>query len=84
MVANAAVARQQAEEILKAKKTIIELLSRHTGLTPERIAEETERDKYLTAQQAKEYGLIDDVLHQDNKDKKESKSFRKTCFTEIC
>lgn len=68
--------RIQAEEILKAKQMIIELLSRHTGLTPERIAEETERDKYLSAQQAKEYGLIDDVLHQgnkDNKDKKESK-----------
>ena len=55
--------RIQAEEILKAKKVINELLARHTGLTPEKIAEETERDKYMTAQQAKEYGLIDEVLH---------------------
>lgn len=69
--------RIQAEEILKAKKMIIELLSRHTGLTPDRIAEETERDKYLSAQEAKEYGLIDDVLQETDKnkdkDKKESK-----------
>jgi ATP-dependent Clp protease protease subunit len=68
--------RIQAEEIIKAKKTIIELLSKHTGLTPDKIAEETERDKYLSAQEAKEYGLIDDVLHDqedDKKNKKESK-----------
>jgi len=66
--------RIQAEEILKAKKIIIELLSKHTGLTPEKIAEETERDKYMTAQEAKEYGLIDDVLHVDDKtEKKENK-----------
>ncbi|MBL7215757.1 MAG: ATP-dependent Clp protease proteolytic subunit [Phycisphaerae bacterium] len=62
--------RIQAEEIIKAKKTIIELLSKHTGLTPEKIAEETERDKYLTAHQAKEYGLIDDVLHEQEDSKK--------------
>ena len=63
--------RIQAEEIIKAKKTIIELLAKHTGLTPEKIAEETERDKYMTAQQAKEYGLIDDVLHEQEDSKKE-------------
>ncbi len=77
--------RIQAEEIIKAKRMIIELLSRHTGMTPERIAEETERDKYLSAEEAKAYGLIDDVLREqdgdkkddndkkDDKDKKESK-----------
>ena len=62
--------RIQAEEILKAKKTINEVLSRHTGLTPEKLAEETERDKYMTAEEAKQYGLIDDVLaEQDETDK---------------
>jgi ATP-dependent Clp protease protease subunit len=65
--------RIQAEEILKAKQMIIDLLARHTGLTPKRIAEETERDKYLSAHQAKEYGLIDDVLHEGNQNKKEKK-----------
>ena len=65
--------RIQAEEIVKAKKVIIDLLSKHTGLTPEKIAEETERDKYMTAKEAKAYGLIDEVLEepQDTKKKKE-------------
>ena len=56
--------RIQAEEILRAKQTINDLLAKHTGLTPEKIAEETERDKYMTADEAKAYGLIDDVLEE--------------------
>jgi ATP-dependent Clp protease protease subunit len=65
--------RIQAEEILKAKKVINELLAKHTGLTSEKIAEETERDKYMTAEEAKAYGLIDEVLvePEDTKKKKE-------------
>jgi ATP-dependent Clp protease protease subunit len=54
--------RIQAEEILKAKKTINDVLAKHTGMTTEKLAEETERDKYMTAEEAKMYGLIDDVL----------------------
>ncbi len=69
--------RIQAEEILKAKQTINELLAKHTGLTPEKIAEETERDKYMTAQQAKEYGLIDDVLQEQEAEKKKDKKANK-------
>ena len=66
--------RIQAEEILKAKQTINDLLAKHTGLTPEKIAEETERDKYMSAQEAKEYGLIDDVLEEpEEKDGKKDK-----------
>lgn len=66
--------RIQAEEILKAKQTINDLLAKHTGLTPEKIAEETERDKYMTAEEAKEYGLIDDVLkEEETPDKKQKK-----------
>lgn len=61
----------QAEEILKAKKMINHILAEHTGLDIERIREETERDKYLTAAEAKEYGLIDEVLDEHaDKDKK--------------
>jgi ATP-dependent Clp protease protease subunit len=65
----------QAEEILKAKTMIIELLAKHTKQSPEKIKAETERDRYMTADEAKEYGLIDDVLHEDNKEenKKEDK-----------
>jgi ATP-dependent Clp protease protease subunit len=55
----------QAEEILKAKSLINEILARHTGQSVEKIAEETERDRYMTAPEAKEYGLIDEVLEEE-------------------
>jgi ATP-dependent Clp protease protease subunit len=54
----------QAQEILKAKVMINEILARHTGQTVERIAAETERDRYMTAEEAREYGLIDEVLKE--------------------
>ncbi len=54
----------QAEEILRAKTMINEILSRHTGQPVEKIAAETERDRYMSADQALEYGLIDEVLHE--------------------
>ena len=66
----------QAEQILKAKKTINEILAKHTGQSAEKIAAETERDRYMTADEAKEYGLIDEVLHEEEgkeKDKKKEK-----------
>jgi ATP-dependent Clp protease protease subunit len=64
----------QAEEILKAKQMINEILSQHTGQPIEKITAETERDRYMTAQEAKEYGLIDEVLHEVKDDKKKEKS----------
>lgn len=63
----------QAEEIVRAKQMINDILAKHTGLPTERIAEETERDKYLTAQEALDYGLIDDVLSKTDKDKDKQK-----------
>jgi len=66
----------QAEEILKAKKMINEILSKHTGQPVEKIASETERDRYMTADEALQYGLIDEVLHEErpkNKDKDKDK-----------
>ncbi len=57
----------QAEEILKAKKLLNEIFSKHTGQPVEKIAEETERDRYMSAAEAKDYGLIDEVLHEDEK-----------------
>lgn len=56
----------QAEEILKAKALINDVLSKHTGVPVEKIAAETERDRFMTAQEAKDYGLIDDVLHEED------------------
>jgi ATP-dependent Clp protease protease subunit len=63
----------QAEEISRAKKMINEILAKHTGLDQAKIAEETERDKYMTAEEAKEYGLIDDVLYAEEKNDKKKK-----------
>ena len=52
----------QAEEIVKSKQVINEILAKHTGQPIERIAKDTERDRYLSAIQAKEYGLVDEVV----------------------
>jgi ATP-dependent Clp protease, protease subunit len=62
----------QAQEILKTKKTLSELLSKLTGQPPERIAEDQERDKYFDAHEAKAYGLVDEVLEEQDKAKKEA------------
>ena len=63
----------QAEEILKAKTMINNILSKHSGQPIEKIAAETERDRYMTADEAKEYGLIDEVLHEPDEEKKTKK-----------
>ncbi len=60
----------QADEILKAKTMVNEILAKHTGQPVEKIAAETERDRYMTAEEAREYGLIDEVLHEEDKEKK--------------
>ena len=51
-----------AENILKTKKRLNEILAENTGKPYEVIAADTERDHYLSAQEAKEYGLIDLVI----------------------
>lgn len=62
----------QAEEILKTKKTLTELLARLCGQPVERVAEDQERDHYFDAQEAKAYGLVDEVLEEGDKAKKEA------------
>ena len=52
----------QANEIEKERKRLNEILARHTGQPFERIEKETERDRYFTAQEAKEFGLVDEVI----------------------
>lgn len=52
----------QAREILRLREELNRILAFHTGQPIERIAEDTERDRYMTAEQAKAYGLIDEVL----------------------
>jgi len=63
----------QAEEIIKTRTMINEVLSRHTGQTVEKIQAETERDRYMSAAEAKEYGLIDEVL-TDQEETEKSKT----------
>jgi len=63
----------QAEEILKAKTMINEIIAKHTGQPVDKIADETERDRYMTAEEAHQYGLIDEVLHKEDKEKKKGK-----------
>ncbi|UCF15181.1 MAG: ATP-dependent Clp protease proteolytic subunit [Phycisphaerales bacterium] len=60
----------QAEEILKAKAMISEILAKHTGQSAEKIIAETERDRYMTAEEAHEYGIIDEVLREEEQDGK--------------
>jgi len=52
----------QANEILKDRTRLNEILSRHTGQSIERIEKETDRDKFFTPWEAKEFGLVDEVL----------------------
>ena len=52
----------QAEEILKSKKILNNMLAELTGQSVERVAEDSERDKYFDANEAKTYGLVDEVL----------------------
>jgi len=54
--------RLQAEQIIKSKQILIDIIAKHTGQTPERVREDSERDMYFDAQEAKDYGLVDEVL----------------------
>jgi ATP-dependent Clp protease protease subunit len=51
-----------ARELLRTKQTINELYATHTGQSVETIARDTDRDTFLTAAEARDYGLIDEVL----------------------
>jgi len=52
----------QAEEILKAKSQLNQILARHTGKQASQIEQDSERDRFFSAHEAKEYGLVDKVL----------------------
>ena len=55
-----------AREILRMKNTLNDILVRHTGQPLDRIAEDTERDRFMTPEQSREYGLIDEVITSRN------------------
>ncbi len=55
----------QAQEILRLRTTLNQILSFHTGQPVEQIAKDTDRDIYMSATEAKAYGLVDEVLGND-------------------
>jgi ATP-dependent Clp protease protease subunit len=63
----------QANEIISTRQTLNQILAEHTGQPIEMIAKDTDRDRYLTATQAKEYGLVDEVVIP-KRDKKKPKA----------
>lgn len=52
----------QAREILRLKNELNEILASHTGQPVEKVEKDTDRDFYMTSAQAKEYGIIDEVI----------------------
>ena len=52
----------QAKEIIQTREVLNQILADHTGQPLERVAKDTERDRYLLPMQAKEYGLVDEVV----------------------
>ena len=62
--------RIQAEEIIKAKRQLNQIIANHTGKTLEQVQAASERVKYFSAEEAKAYGLVDDVLSEPLPEKK--------------
>jgi len=54
----------QAQEILKTREVLNRIISEHTGQPLERIAKDTDRDFYMTAEEARQYGVVDEVLRK--------------------
>lgn len=60
---------RHAQEILKMRDRINEILARHTGKPLEKLKQDTDRDYFMSAQEAKDYGLIDEVILPEAKKK---------------
>ncbi len=57
----------EAKEILRLKDLLTKILSKNTGQTYDKIVEDSDRDKHMTADEAKKYGLIDKIIVTDDK-----------------
>ena len=53
-----------AEQIIRTKKLMAELIAKHTGQTVDRITEDSDRDRWFTAEEALEYGMIDQIVQK--------------------
>ena len=58
-----------AREIMKLKKELYEIIAAHSGNTYEKVEKDSDRDHWMTAIEAKEYGMIDEVLHRTKEHK---------------
>ena len=58
----------QAKEILRLKQDLNAILARHTGQSVEKVETDTDRDYYMTSSQAKEYGIIDEIIIKRTKE----------------
>lgn len=56
----------EAKEIIRVKEELSQILADHSGKTKEQIMEDSDRNKWLTADEAKDYGLVDNVLNKTN------------------
>ena len=65
--------RIQAEEVLRDKQRINSIIAECTGKPVERVAEDTERDRFMNAEEALEYGIVDEILDEDQKKKEKRK-----------
>jgi ATP-dependent Clp protease protease subunit len=54
----------QAEQIIKTKAELIRVIARHTGQSEDRVRADSERDRYFTAEEAKAYGLVDEIISE--------------------
>lgn len=57
----------QAKEVLRYKELLQQILSKHTGQTVEQVEKDTDRDYFMSAKEACEYGLIDEVIERENR-----------------
>ncbi|MBL4575225.1 MAG: ATP-dependent Clp protease proteolytic subunit [Opitutaceae bacterium] len=56
----------QAREIIRWRRQLNEILAKHSGKTPEQLERDSDRDNYMTAQEAVDYGLVDQILENTN------------------
>jgi ATP-dependent Clp protease protease subunit len=67
----------QAEEILRLRRRLNEILAKHTSQPLERIERDTDRDFYMDAYQAREYGIVDDIIQPRDKSVQPKSEVRK-------
>ncbi len=58
----------EAQEIVRLKKELSSILAEHTGQSVDKVVEDSDRNKWMTSDEAKDYGLIDSVMRRNGKE----------------